>query len=551
MLQTKNAKKNSWEFHARLLMKLFRVPLCAAILLTIIPIHKLKAQGQQSPSGVPRIKVTSALVFLDVTVVDKKGRPVVSGLTQDDFTITEDKRPQRIFSFEAPETHVIGPSAGDSNPEGKAPVTILVLDLLNSSFADFAYIRYEVKQFLMAQPPVLTSPTELMVIGNESLEMLQGYTRDRAELLYALDHLPAALPFKKTLAMFLWERFAQSIDALQQIALQNRGLPGRKNIVWVGHGGPNVYLDPVAFPGKFLDELTQYVHSTTNLLVDARMSLFVIYPGLAVRGNVMSFSASEAEVDLGGDDPFSGNVNFGVFVNETGGKLFFNRNDVDKEIQRSERMGGEYYTLTFQPQIVDPDGKFRRIRVTLRDPNLRAITKAGYFAPNANAPIDRRQQKMIDLAEAVQSTIPFHALDVSLSDVVRYANTQTAEFTVQLNSKNLTFEPTEDGKSAATLILAAASLDNDRNVLASRTETVTVQSNTPDPRPLAPVTSSMKLVIRVPLKTQSVRVVVEDQEGERMGAAELDSKTIAAAPAREMPVPQLIERPPAHAGVPF
>ena len=529
-------------------MKLFRVPLCAAILLTMFPVQELKAQRQQRPSDLPRIKVTSALVFLDVTVVDKKGRPVVSGLTQDDFTITEDKQPQRIFSFEAPETHVMGSNAEDSNPDGKAPVTILVLDLLNSSFADFAYIRYEVKQFLMAQPPVLTSPTELMVIGNESLEMLQGYTRDRAELLYALDHLPAALPFKKTHAIFFWERFAQSIDALQQIALQNRGVPGRKNIVWVGHGGPNVYLDPVMFPEKFLDELTQYVHSTTNLLVDARMSLFVIYPGLAVRGNVMSFSAWEADVDLGDDDPFSGNVNFGVFVNETGGKLFFNRNDVDKEIQRSERMGGEYYTLTYQPQIVDPDGKFRRIRVTLRDPNLRAITKAGYFAPNANAPIDRRQQKMIDLAEAVQSTIPFHALDVSLSDVVRYADTQTAEFTVQLNSKNLAFEPNEDGKSAATLILAAASLDNDRNVLASRTETVTVQSNTPDPRPLAPVTSSMKLVIRVPRKTQSVRVVVEDQKGERMGAAELDSKTIAAAPAREMPVPQLIQRPPAHTG---
>ena len=64
--------------------------------------------------------------------------------------------------------------------------------------------------------------------------------------------------------MFFWERFAQSIDALQQIALQNRGVPGRKNIVWVGHGGPNVYLDPVEFPAKFLNALTQYVHSTTN-----------------------------------------------------------------------------------------------------------------------------------------------------------------------------------------------------------------------------------------------------------------------------------------------
>lgn len=42
------------------------------------------------------IKVTSTLVFQDVTVVDKKGRPVVSGLTKDDFTITEDIKPQRF-----------------------------------------------------------------------------------------------------------------------------------------------------------------------------------------------------------------------------------------------------------------------------------------------------------------------------------------------------------------------------------------------------------------------------------------------------------------------
>ena len=52
-------------------------------------------------SDVPTIGVTSGLVFLDVTVLDKKGRPVVKGLTKDDFLITEDKKPQRVFSFEA------------------------------------------------------------------------------------------------------------------------------------------------------------------------------------------------------------------------------------------------------------------------------------------------------------------------------------------------------------------------------------------------------------------------------------------------------------------
>jgi VWFA-related protein len=451
-------------------MKLFRVLLCSTILLTFISVHKWSAQGQQGPSGEPKIRVTSALVFLDVTVLDKKGRPVVSGLTKDDFTITEDKEPQPIFSFEAPETHVIALTSGDSNPDGKAPVTILVLDLLNSSFEDFAYIRYEVQQFLKAQPPQLASPTEMIVIGNESLEMLQGFTRSRADLLNALSHLPAALPFKHMNGQFVWERFGQSLDALQQIALQNKGVPGRKNIVWVGHGGPNVYLDTVTFSEKLVDELKQYVHSTTNMLVDARISLFVIYPGLPIRGNVMSFSATQAGVEIGEDDPFAGDVNFGVFANETGGKLFFNHNDVAMEIKQSERMGADYYTLTYQPQNVDLNGRFRRIRVALRDPNLRAVTKAGYFAPDKNAPVDRRQQRIMNLAEAVQSTIPFDALDVSLSGVVRHPDSQTAEFTVQVKSKNLTFLPTDDGKRAAHLTVTAASLNEDRTILASRTQ---------------------------------------------------------------------------------
>jgi hypothetical protein len=92
--------------------------------------------------------------------------------------------------------------------------------------------------------------------------------------------------------------------------------------------------------------------------------------------------------------------------------------------------------------------------VTLRNPDLRAVTKAGYYAPDARAPLDPRQQQMIKLAEAVQSTIPFVALNVSLSGVVRHPDTRTAEFTVELKSKNLSFEPSDDGKGVARLIVA-------------------------------------------------------------------------------------------------
>ena len=150
--------------------KLRLLLLCVAISLSMIGGPQARTQSQQTAPAAPTIKVTSALVFLDVTVLDKNGNPVVSGLTKDDFTITEDKIPQAIFSFEAPEAHVMLGGAEDESPNGSAPATILVMDLLNSRFEDFAFIQQEVRRFLRAQPPRLASPTELLVVGNDSLD---------------------------------------------------------------------------------------------------------------------------------------------------------------------------------------------------------------------------------------------------------------------------------------------------------------------------------------------------------------------------------------------
>jgi hypothetical protein len=248
-----------------------------------------------------------------------------------------------------------------------------------------------------------------------------------------------------------------------------------------------------------------------------------------------------AYAEIGDDDPFAGDVNFGVLVNETGGKLFYNRNDLDTEIKQSEAIGSEYYTLTYQPQDVEPDGKFRRIRVTLRDRNLHAVTKAGYFAPDKKMPIDVQQEKVTNLAEAAQSIVPFNALEVSLSDVLRHPDSGTAEFTVQLRSKNVAFQPTDDGKDSANLIVAAASLNKDRGLLASRIHTLTLL--TQDMRPVPDVVSSFRLTIPVPRKTSSVRVVIENEDGGQIGTADLDRKTIEEAPATSTPEPRLTTRP--------
>jgi hypothetical protein len=41
------------------------------------------------------------------------------------------------------------------------------------------------------------------------------------------------------------------------------------------------------------------VRDSTNMLVDARVSLFVIYPGLPVNGPVLTVSAGSAATDIG------------------------------------------------------------------------------------------------------------------------------------------------------------------------------------------------------------------------------------------------------------
>ena len=110
---------------------------------------------------------------------------------------------------------------------------------------------------------------------------------------------------------------------------------------------------------------------------------------------------------------------------------------------------------------------------------------------------------MDKLAEAVRSTVPFNALDVSLSGVARHPDTQTGEFTVQLKSKNVTFLPADDGKSAAKLIVVAASHNDDGRIVASKVETATLLAH--DSARLPEVASRFQLVIRVPRRTRRVR----------------------------------------------
>jgi VWFA-related protein len=528
-------------------------------LLGLIVVPWSAAKAQQTSAAPPTFRVTSNLVFLDVTVLDKKGRPVVTGLTKDDFTIIENGKPQRIFSFDAPAQSAgtspqrlfsyDAPRAGNAGSAGGAPATILVLDLLNTPFEDSAFCRDSVRRYLALQPAQLDSPTELMVLSNTSLDMVQSYTRSRAELMYALNHVPPALPYKLVGADWIDQRLSESIEALQQIALQNKGLPGRKNILWVGYGGPSMPEDP-ADP-RYAKDMRFYVHGTTNMLVDARMSLFLIFPGLQGAGNpdylrIGGKSVAPGTTDELTLDPFTRDINFGLFVKGTGGQFFSQRNDVDAEMQEAQRLGSNYYTLTYQPPMGEPNGKFRDVEVRLRDPHLRAMTKTGYYAPEPPTETDPQPQPvnaMDEISEAAQSSVTFDALGVTVVKVVRHPDHSSAEVTVMLKSTHLRWQAANDGASGANITVAAVSLSGRREILASKLEKLTVLSNTQDAARLAQSDTLLTVTIPLPRHTASVRVVIRTDDGGQVGTVELDHETLATAPESRSPEPQLTTRP--------
>jgi VWFA-related protein len=548
-------------------MPAFRSFVRAVFLFCVVAGLSLHARSQTANPATTTIRVASDLVYLDVTVVDRKGNPVVTGLSKNDFTITEDGKPQRIFSFDTP---VAGAetSAGASpaaRPETvqvsntkaaqKGPATILVLDLMNTPSADSAYARDSIRRYLAKQPERLASPTELMVLNNTALNIVQPYTYNRDDLLYALHRVPPETPYKLGTMQYgnqEWfdQNLAQSIEALQQIALQNRGQAGRKNILWVGYGGPSIPIDP----GDPLwdKEIRFYVRGTTNMLVDARISLFLIRPEAlgSLTRNPDHATLSKLQGSLRqmatNQDPFAGTVNFGLFINGTGGRFFSKRNDIDRAIAEAQELGSKYYTLTYQPQAGENNGEFREIKVVLRDPNLRAMTKAGYFAPEVTTSADstpHHLDPMYQIEEAAQSGFVFDSLGVSLVHVERHPDSESVEVRTLLKSTHLRWQSTSDGRSTADITVAAVSLSKQRDILASRLRRLTIFSNNQDPARLAASETPVTITVSVPRHTESVRMIILAQDGGQTGTLELRQEVLASAPESSTPEPQLRQRP--------
>jgi VWFA-related protein len=514
------------------------------------------AQSPAPPTEV--LHVSSQLVVLDATVLDKAGHVVTQPLGRDDFLIEENKKPQEIYSFESAAEHVAAAASGDSE---KAPLLIFVLDELNYAYRsyqssawnviqqlnEYVYERQELVGYLRDQPEVLAESTEVLILTHHGYRILMEPTRDRGLLLdrVAKDDPGLGQPFRDYVEQTGYGGSADhtltkdSMKALESLALQQRGVPGRKVVIWLGIGGPNSVMRKPA-NSRNLTPSERYSRELTDLLVDARITLDVIGPGgdqptQGVNGKLISqyVATYHYESDFG----FSG------YITASGGQLR-NGNDVRGEIQTSVNYGSIYYTTSYRPSNRDFDGQFHRIRVTVKGhPEWTVLTKGGYYAMEFGGEKDQTHQTQIDLSAATQEEMPFSAIGITLMEVKRIKNTDSAYFTFRLDSDDLRWI------SDSTNAVREADVTVSGGALGSVWAKGPLSSEVSDWKLMAPlepknarIISEVSIVVHVPKKTQRLRFAVRDLANGRIGTADINSAAVANASVIDFPTPALHRR---------
>jgi VWFA-related protein len=132
----------------------------------------------------PTIRVSTHLVLVDVVVTDKQGN-AVPGLHPEDFVVEENGKAQKIASFtQASENHSnaapdLPPGIYTNRPAYRStggPVTVLLLDGLNTPFKDQAYARRQMLRFVQEQYKPGQRVAIFALTG--SLRVMQDFTTD-------------------------------------------------------------------------------------------------------------------------------------------------------------------------------------------------------------------------------------------------------------------------------------------------------------------------------------------------------------------------------------
>ncbi len=492
--------------------------------------------GQES--GMPTFLSNSRNVLLDVVVTDSAGNSVRS-LSENDFSILENGVPQKLSSFGGPRVATIT-SKADQNSATQAPVltpaisargprTIILLDELNLRFADLAYARFSIESFLAKRKS--EAPIALMLLGPRDLSLVQDFTTDRQRLSKAVSSLPAVLTGRAgghadiNLAV---EYANRALGALEQIARASVGYPDRLNVIWVTSGFPEL-IQPISADARSIalsDDYSAGIRNLANLLLQSRMSVYTVDPAGVIQetslanhtgtqqGTGETFQAaaqraSGATLDAITSQHWSADLLLNHLTRDTGGRSYYNRNDVDEAISVAIEDGSSAYMLSYSPSDRNFDGKYRKIEVHIDEPGMTARTRQGYYAVDAE-PAKSERDRNKRLKAALGSPLAYGGVQAVASEA--HYDQITRRFKTKLTIGPRRFFGRLDKTGE---IVLAVSLSEDNKILGSWSWEVNPKNADSDRTLIVPVDEIL------PDHTKRLRIVIADQAAERIGTVDI------------------------------
>jgi VWFA-related protein len=433
------------------------VVIAAIVALSSLAPLAFEASPQQAPQKPPTFRSHVDIVRVDVVVRDKNGQ-VVRGLTKDDFTVIEDGKAQNVatFGYEELDTApaeamavaqpsiptVLGSVGRAPTPAPAAPVDVkpytdahgrrlivMLFDLSSMQPEETKRAVDSARDYVKNKAS--NADTLSIVTLSTSLQVVVDFTTDRAAVLAALDRMSgvegmgfdeqaAADPdaaaadtgFTADDTEFTVFNTDRRLEAIKSLTDAMASIEQKKSLIYFSSGMTQTGLDNRVAIRSVIDRATKA--NVSIYTADMRGLQAMVPGGDATTASTRGQSAfSGRAVSSRFDQMAASQDALSTLAEDTGGRAFFDVNNFAGVFERVVADTSAYYILGFESSNRLQDGRFRRIRVSVKRPDAKLEYRVGYYAARdyAHAGKEDREQQ---LTEQLFS-------DLSVTDLPVYA----------------------------------------------------------------------------------------------------------------------------------
>lgn len=525
-----------------------------------------------SQEGKVQFRTQAILIQVPVVVTDKSGNHI-HGLTKKDFHVFENGKEQKVATFEEIVTTneqlpVAAKKQGEfSNlmlsDQHPRTVTVIAIDTINTPFLDQFTGRRALIKYL-ADNLDSNQVLALMVMTSHGLKVVQGLTSDQEQLVQVLKKASGETPSLKgsspemqanaavggapdfptssdlahpfaaaaafiaygdtiTTALQQPRALEETLNAFLEIAWSVSGIPGRKSLIWATGGSPFEISSPAQLPGPgYLSSLYQ---RTMQALNAAQIS---VYP-VDVRGLVENTSAAipastgpELQNQISNLASFQQSTidTFNEFADMTGGKAFYNTNDLASSFKRAADDSSSYYLAGYYLDTHNNNSGWRQLKVKVDKKDTEVRAREGFFVTNETMNPDTTRSS--DLTYALSSPIEGSGVPVS----VRWLGTsgegakKKAEFMIHMPANSISIEGRNGQNHLNFDFAAAAYVNNGKSGKAATTIGKAVNATVPDVQMAALRANGidMKNTLELSPGQYTVRIVIRDNVTGKIGS---------------------------------